>query len=331
MAISRAELYHNVAQMLRSGLPVLRALEIAAKTARGPMRRALRGIHASAAAGESLGAAMTRYPGVFPPLEVLVVEAAETSGHLPESLEHLSQYYAFRDRLRSTALSGLALPVAILHVAALVIPLPGFFMEGASTAGYFLQVLIPLLFLYVPIMAIFIVVRYTPKTGPLRTLLDEVTLMVPLLGRAASRLALSRFCRTFQMLYATGTVPIAECVRKAAELSGNTIIRRRLIGGARSAEAGQAIGEGFPASLPAEFVASWQVGEESGKLDDTAVRLADQYAENSERLMALLAVWIPRLVYALVSLYLVYNIFRMFSAVYGPIMNPESSDLLKDL
>jgi type II secretory pathway component PulF len=164
----------------------------------------------------------------------------------------------------------------------------------------------------VPIAAIFIVVRYTPKTGPLRTLLDEVTLMIPLLGRAARQLALSRFCRTFQMLYATGTVPIAECVRKAAELSGNTIMRRRLMGGTRSAEAGQSIGEGFPASLPAEFVASWQVGEESGKLDETAVRLADQYAENSERLMALLAVWIPRLVYVLVSLYLVYNILGGF-------------------
>ena len=320
MAVSRAELYHNIAQMLRSGLPVLRTLEIAMKTARGSMRRALREIHASAAAGESLGAAMTRRPDVFPPLEVLVVEAAETSGHLPESIEQLSQYYAFRDRLRSTVLSGLALPVVILHVAALVIPLPSLFL-GGTTAAYFLQVLVPLLFLYVPIAAIFVVVRYTPRMGPLRTLLDEVTLMIPLLGRAARQLALSRFCRTFQMLYATGAVPIAECVRKAAELSGNTIIRRRLMGGARSAEAGQSIGEGFPASLPAEFVASWQVGEESGKLDDTAVRLADQYAENSERLMTLLAVWIPRLVYALVSLYLVVNIFRMFSAAYGPVLD----------
>ncbi len=320
MATKRAELYHGLAVMLRSGLPVLKALELASRTAGGRFRPAFRDMRDAAAGGETLASAMARHPAAFTPLEVLIVEAAETSGHLPESLERLAQYYAFRDRLRGIVLSGLALPLVILHLAALIIPVPELVTGQVGLAGYLARVAVPLLFFYAPAAAILAIVRFTPKTGPLRALLDAFTLQVPLLGRAVRHLAMSRFCRTFQMLYATGSVPISECVRKAAELSGNETVRRRLAGGVATAEAGHPVSDGFSPRLPLEFLATWRIAEESGTLDETASRLADQAAEDAERLLERLATWLPRIVYFLVSLYMIFSIFRMFFRVYGPIL-----------
>ncbi len=318
MAAARHEIYHSLASALKSGLPVLRALELTSRTARGAFRRALLDVRDAAAAGEMIGAAMGRHPEVFSALEVFAVEAAETSGHLPEAMERLSQYYAYRDKLRRTALSGLALPVIILHLAAFVGPFPELILGTMSTTGYLLRVLVPLLFLYVPFAAIFAIVRFTPETGPLRSLVDGVTLMIPVLGRGVRQLSLSRFARTFQMLYSTGSVPIADCVSKAADAAGNTVVRRWVIGGAARAAEGRPVSEGFSAGLPEGFVAAWQVGEESGKLDEATSRLADQAAEDAERLFARLAVWLPRIVYALVCVYLVYSILGRFLSIYGP-------------
>jgi type II secretory pathway component PulF len=306
-----------MAAMLGAGLPVQKCLQMAAASARGSLRRGLRELVEAALRGESLAGAMSAHPEAFSPLEVLVMEAAETSGHMPESLEKLSKYYAFRDRLRRTVTSGLVLPLVILHIAALVIPFPGLILGQYGMGTYLLQMMSVLALFYVPVGAVVGIVKFTPDTGPLRRCLDGFTLWVPILGKAVRQLALSRFARTFQMLYSTGTVPIVVCVRKSAEISGNMTVKRWLMGGARSAEAGQPVSDGFSPELPIEFAASWRIAEEAGKLDETARRLADQAAENSERLFETLAVWTPRVIYFLVSAYIVVCIFRMFFATGG--------------
>jgi len=305
--------------MLESGLPVQKSLELAAASGKSRLRRGFLALAEAASRGETLAETMASHPGTFSPLDVLVVEAAETSGRMSETLERLSRYHDFRDRLRRTVTSGLVLPLVILHIAALVIPLPSFVLGRIGPTSYFLQVIRALAFFYVPACAILGIVRFTPDTGPLRALLDGFTLWVPILGRAVQQIALSRFSRTFQMLYACGSVPIAQCVRKAVELAGNTTIRRRLAGGIRSAEAGHPVSEGFSPRLPREFVEVWRIAEEAGKLDESAARLADAAAEDSQRLFELLAVWVPRVIYALVSIFIIINIFRGFFAYYGQV------------
>jgi type II secretory pathway component PulF len=113
-------------------------------------------------------------------------------------------------------------------------------------------------------------------------------------------------------------VPIAECVRKSVDLAGNTTVRKWLEGAVRSAEAGSPVSDGFSPRLPEPFVEMWRIGEEAGKLDETAARLADMAADDSQRLFEQLAIWLPRVIYVLVSIFIIINIFRGFAAIYGP-------------
>ncbi len=196
-----------------------------------------------------------------------------------------------------------------------------FFLGTDSVETYLLNVLATLAIFYVPGLIVWGIVRFTPETGPLRALLDGFTLHLPVLGRAMRDLALSRYCRTFEMLYACGSVPIAEVARVSARLCGHATVRRWLEGGAVSAEAGKPVSEGFSPRLPVQFQAMWRIGEESGKLDETCARLADQAAEDSERRFEQVAQWTPRIVYFLVSALIVYHIFRTFFAAYAPILD----------
>jgi len=317
MSSRRAELYHSLSVMLESGVPLVRALRLASGSARGRLGRAFLELAEAAGRGEALADAMTVHPEVFAPLEVLVVEVAETSGRLGESLERLSQYYAFRDRIRRTATSGLVLPVVLLHIAALAIPLPPFVLGQTDLGHFLLAVAATLAFLYVPAAVIFAVVYFTPKTGTPRHLLDAVTLKVPVLGSAVKQLALSRYARAFHMLYACGTVPVEVCARKAGEAAGNHVVRKWLEGAVDAARAGNPVSEGFSPVVPLAFRQMWLIGEESGSVEETTARLADNAADESELHFRRLAVWLPRLIYVLVSIYIITHIFRGFAAIYG--------------
>lgn len=317
MAGPRAELYHRLSVMFESGLPVLRALELAAAQTRGRLGKALRHMAAAAGEGTTLAETMAAHPNVFSRLETLTVEAAETSGDLPGTFRRLADYYAFRDRARGTISSGLVYPVLVFHIAAFVIPISPFVSGVIGLDGYLLEAASTLLLLYVPAAAIWSVVRFTPKTGPLRWMLDALTLGIPVLGPAMRELALSRFARAFQILYRTGSIPVATCVERAAELSGNAVVRGWFEGAAACAREGVPLSEGFSRRAPEMFRESWMVAEESGKLEETAGRLAEVSAEESERRFAAFAAWFPRVVYALVAIYLIINIFRGFGAIMG--------------
>lgn len=64
-----------------------------------------------------------------------------------------------------------------------------------------------------------------------------------------------------------------------------------------------------------DFLEIWRVGEEAGKLDDVTKRLADDNAEAAEFWFNEFARWLPRVIYALVALLMIYYIFVNFSKI----------------
>jgi phosphoglycerate kinase len=71
------------------------------------------------------------------------------------------------------------------------------------------------------------------------------------------------------------------------DLLGNLVGRVDLlvIGGAMAARAGQPVSAGLSPNLPPEIRAAWETGEEAGRLDDTASRLARTASANTHRVI----------------------------------------------
>ncbi|HUV39629.1 MAG TPA: type II secretion system F family protein [Planctomycetota bacterium] len=317
MSRARSEAYRGLSSMLKAGVPIMKSVRTATPRRPARLRRGFQALAEGAADGDALAETMAKHPAVFPPLDVRLVDVAEKSGRLPETLDLLAEHYAFRDRIRRVIVSGLLLPVVLVHIAALVAPLPPWVLGNIGTGRYLWEAAKILSLLYIPGAVILGVIVFTPKTGPLRSVLDHVTLWVPVLGRAVRQLSLSRFAGTFRMLYETGGIPMPECVGDAAELSGNAVVRRWVIGGVASARDGRPASEGFSSRLPRGFNEAWLIGEESGKLDETAERLARSAAEDAEHLFTEFGRWLPRVIYFLVMILLVVLIVRQFSAVAG--------------
>jgi len=166
-----------------------------------------------------------------------------------------------------------------------------------------------------PLLTVVAIYRLMPNTGLLRRFLDTLTLRIPVLNQAIRQLALSRYCLTFNLLYQSG-IPITQCAQKASSITGNAIMADLLKGGAESAQAGNLVCEGFSRKLPTDFLERWRIGEETGELDKTVQRLADNNSETAEYLFVEFCRWLVRVIYFLICAVMVIKILSLASTIW---------------
>src|SRR5437763_16967317 len=83
-----ATFYSQLADLLRSGVPLLRSLEILERQSASPaLSDILREVHAKVADGTTLADAMGHYPGAFNELSVSMVRAGQEGGFLEDVLD----------------------------------------------------------------------------------------------------------------------------------------------------------------------------------------------------------------------------------------------------
>jgi general secretion pathway protein F len=110
-----AGLARSLATMIASGLPILEALHLAAKTTGNTViRAAVREMAVSVHAGTGLSSAMRR-AGVFPPLLVNLAASGESGGKLEPMLERAAEYLE-RDFRTATSVALSLLEPAIIVV-----------------------------------------------------------------------------------------------------------------------------------------------------------------------------------------------------------------------
>ncbi|MBC8216940.1 MAG: type II secretion system F family protein [Planctomycetes bacterium] len=313
--------YYNLSAMLDAGVPVLRSLNTVTPGMKPRMRKAFLALAEGVSQGNPLAETMVQYPRVFGPVDVMLVEVAEKSGNLPDLIGLLSKWHEISHRMFKKMLSGLMLPGLVLVIAAFVFPLPGFVLGGWDVNSY-LQKVVGILGLFlVPAAVIVLIIRFTPKTGPLRRALDSLALRIPVLSRAMYRLALSRYCWSFHMLCKAG-VPVTDCVEMSIAATGNLVVGDLFRPAVESVRAGGTMGERLSPRLPLELIEMWKVGEETGQLDDISKRLADTYTEQAEFWFGEFSRWFPRFVYLLISIMLIWMIFQIASSMWGTLGTP---------
>jgi type II secretory pathway component PulF len=303
--------------MLDAGVPITRALQSASKE--GRYGRLFKMIEQQVAAGNSVSDVIWQYPRHFAKLDQTLFHVGEETGQLPEMLETLSQWYAFRQRLRRVMRTGLVLPIAMIHALAFIAPVVPFALGGFDVSIYLTGFLSIIAFFYIPASIILAIIYLTPKRGPLRWTLDAFVMRMPLVGKAIRELELSRYSKIFAITYKAG-VPITRCAEMATDSVGNQVMRRRLYRACDKIRQGDEMSTGFSRSLPSEFICVWEVGEESGELDESAGRLGNMHADNAEMRFAMIAQWTPRIIYAIVSGVMIYYVLKGYSQIYGDLL-----------
>lgn len=300
----------ELASLLKAGLPLDRALEILSglklmSRLRAPLEEAL----ATLRDGSNLADALSQ-TGAFPRFYLSMLKAGELTGSWDETLLRLADYLERRQALQDKIVSALIYPAMLLTTAGLsvavilVYVLPEFqpFFESAGRepplSARIMLAAGALLSGYGWLLAILglasvAAVRHWLSRPSNRIRFDRRILRLPLLGRLLMAAETERFARTLGTLIQHG-VPLFTALSITAETVSNQVVSKTLSEIARALREGASLTGLLTRSnlFPPLLIDLAHVGEETGKLDEMLVRVADMtergLRQDIDRLLAIL-------------------------------------------
>ena len=107
-------MYGQLADLLGSGVPLLRSIDCLIKSTVSPaLKGLLKEVRLSVADGKSLTESLRQYPEVFPILHTAMVQAGERASFLEEVLRSLSGFLERLDELQSKVMGALIYPALL--------------------------------------------------------------------------------------------------------------------------------------------------------------------------------------------------------------------------
>lgn len=114
--------FGQMADLLRSGVPLLRAIDVLRNQSNRPaMKEVLSEIHHEVEQGVSLSEAMGKYPRTFNEMSVSMVRAGSEGGFLEEALARIAEFTETQDDLRKRTMGAIAYPAFLAVIGAGVV------------------------------------------------------------------------------------------------------------------------------------------------------------------------------------------------------------------
>ena len=335
--------YGQLADLLRSGVPLMRALEVLRKQASHPgLVEVLARVQDDVRDGKPLAEAMARHPRVFGDMAVSMVRAGTEGGFLEEALERVAEFTEKQDELKGRTQGALAYPVFLGIVGFLVVVvLLVFFVPKFE--GLFarlrqrgeLPALTDWLLLFSGFMqrwwwVLLLIVgggggwiysRLKTESG--RLWFDQFKLKIPLIAPIVLNFSVARFCRVLGTMLHNG-VPILRSLEISAAATGNRVLAAAVGRASENISAGQSLAKPLAANglFPPAVVEMIAVAEESATLDTVLVRIADGLERRTwrqldlfVRLLAPLMLLLLALVVLLLAVALLLPVIKMSTAI----------------
>ena len=293
-------MYGQLADLIGSGVPLLRALDsLIRSTASPPLISLLKEIRASVADGKSLTDSMRAFPQTFPPLHTAMVQAGERAAFLEQVLRSLSEFLERLDELRSKVIGAMVYPMLLVllgtavMIGALVFFVPKFepllanAQKPLPTEITFAASKIMRNHWYLVLLAVGAggaAIWANFKSPNSKRRLEQIRMKIPVVGSAMKMLAITRFCRILGTMLCNG-VPLLQALRISKDATGSALMAERI------ADATESVRDGKPLSgplsvggmIPDQILAMIMVAEESNKLDKVLLQIADTVERRTNR------------------------------------------------
>lgn len=327
-------LTHELSTLLAAGLPLDRSLSILSELSENPeMKAVVSDILQSVQRGKSLAESLAEHPKVFEPLYINMVKAGEIGGVLDQVLQRLTDYLESATELRDEVRSAMIYPVILLITSfvsvtiLLTYVLPKFqsiFTQSGGTLPFSARVMMGMSdamrsYWWVGILfAVAVGVGFTHwiRTPAGRLTWDRFRLKVFLLGDLARKVAVARFARTLGTLLRSG-VPMLQALDIVRDVSGNVVLAEAVDevkvgvrGGA--GVAGPLSHSGVFPQLALQMIS---VGEETGRLDDMLVQVADYFDKDVRNTVKSLTALVEPVLLLGGGVVVAFVVLSMFSAI----------------
>lgn len=289
----------QIATMMKSGVPIVSALEIIANGNKNvKMKTLVDTIRADIQGGMSLYEALCRHPVQFDELYRNLVRAGESAGVLETVLDTVATYKENLEALKGKIKKAMFYPAMVVAVALivsailLIFVVPQFeevFRGFGAELPAFTQMIIHLSDFMVSwwwaiagLLAVGAVATIAAfKRSPaFQHFVDRTVLKLPVIGQIMHNSAIARFARTLAVTFKAG-VPLVEALETVGGATGNAVYTDAV------KRIRDDVAVGYPVNVamkqvnlfPHMVIQMTAIGEEAGALDTMLFKVAEFYEQ----------------------------------------------------
>ena len=291
----------QMATLLGSGLQLVQGLNaLIDQLEKSPLKRVIIGVRDDVNAGKSFADALRRFPRVFPPLYINMIQAGEAAGALDLVLERLADLTEKNVKMRNHIRSVMVYPALVACIGVVMVvfllvkvvptitdifaetkqalPLPTVILLNAS--DFLRSYWWVIIFITAGLYFLFTAWKKGPKG---RLILDRLKLRLPLVGPLIRKISVVRFSRTLSTLLSSGA-PLLGSMEIVKNIVNNTSIANSIEEAIEAIRAGQSVAGPFRKSrvFPPIVVHMISIGETSGALEPMLDKIAQSYEDEVE-------------------------------------------------
>jgi general secretion pathway protein F len=330
--------YRQLADLLRSGVPLLRGLRLLGRNkSNARLARVMNEIAEQVADGARLADAMASKPDVFPDVHVAMVRAGEAGGFLESVLARLGAFLEHQADMRSRVVGNLIYPAILLSVAGVVIvgALVGFVpkfrpMFSRIDVPWATELLLATsdivreqwIWLLVGVVGVIGLVTWLGRDAAIRRRAAEFQLRVPALGPFIKSLCVARFARILGTMLGNG-IPMLAAMKISRDAAGHVVLAEAIDKAAEAVRAGESLAKPLADSgvIGEDVVEMIAVGEQANNLPDVLVTIAETIEKRVDRMLAVLL----RLMEPLLLLVLAGVVVFIFVALFLPMLRMSAA------
>lgn len=292
----RAAMTRQLATLLKANIPLVDSLAaVADQVENKTLKEAISDIKNMVNEGISFNKGLQKYPKIFTNIYVTMCEAGEASGTLDVILIRLAEFTEAENELNSKVKSAMLYPVvmivfvnimlgilfifvipkmqAVFESAELKLPWYTEMVIGISGAlvNYWWAIGIGL------VGSVFLFRNWKASESGSKSW-DRLILKVPVVGKLARMIAVSRFTRTLATLL-TGGVPMLQAMDIVKNVVGNSVLAEAIEDARNNISEGESVAVPLKKSeqFPPIVTHMISIGEKTGDLENMLTQVADSY------------------------------------------------------
>lgn len=299
-----AVFYSQLADLLKSGVPLLRSLDLLGRQTTHPaLKSVIQDVRDRVAEGSRLYDAMRLHPKAFNELMISMVRAGEEGGFLEDVLKRIADFTEHQEELKGRVVGAMVYPAFLLSVGGgIVVVLMVWFVpkfepifENMSARGGLPWTTSSLLAMshfaqnywliaIGIVLALVYGVNYWLQTPRGRYQIDLFRLKAIGMGPIVRNLSIARFCRVLGTLLKNG-VPVLNSLRIAKDATGNKVLTEAIDHAANNVSTGKSLARPLGASgqFPEEIVEMIAVGEEANNLENVLIDISENLDRRTSR------------------------------------------------
>lgn len=326
----------QLSTMITAGLSLPQALSILREqTTNQEFAKVLADIEHQIVGGGNLADALSKYPSYFSSIYISLIRAGESSGLMDKVLTRLAETMESQREFRSKVQGAMIYPAIIVVgmiivsgvMMVVVVPkLTDLYKDFGISLPLTTQILISvsnfvIRFWWLMIMGTVGAVigfnrwKATP-TG--EKIIDTYILKIPVFGNLQTKIILVEFTRTLSMLLSAG-IHILDALKILKNSLGNVLFREAIDDIGKKVEKGFTLGDTFRAhkEFPAIVSQMMKVGEETGKMDETLLKLSIYFQSETENLVKGLTTAIEPIIMVFLGLGVGFIVISVITPIYN--------------